>query len=154
MSTVLHNFLCGKGLWITLWTMWKSLKHLRFILAIPINSMAFFCIFGRIMRMVMWIAGHYVYVFISLLLAIIIIVSACIPAFAKSEENKAEKPIATLSLCSCIYVWPIAGHTWIYVHNTSKKPIQVGLYSEKIRPQATVTSSISYNKIDTEVLLP
>ncbi len=67
--------------------------------------------------------------FISLLLAMIMIVSACIPAFAKTEENKAEKPIATLSLCSCIYVWPIAGHTWIYVHNTSKKPIQVGLYT-------------------------
>lgn len=48
-----------------------------------------------------------------------------------ADENlSAEKSenVATLSLCTCIYVWPISGHTWIYVHNNSDEPIQVGHY--------------------------
>lgn len=36
--------------------------------------------------------------------------------------------VATLSLCTCIYVWPISGHTWIYVHNNSDETIRVGHY--------------------------
>ncbi len=36
--------------------------------------------------------------------------------------------VATLSLCSAIYVWPVSGHTWIYVHNNSDEPITVGHY--------------------------
>lgn len=65
---------------------------------------------------------------ICIITAIVIMAISCVPSFAKTAENKTEKPIAKLSLCSCIYVWPIAGHTWIYVENTSKKPIKVGLY--------------------------
>lgn len=45
-----------------------------------------------------------------------------------AEENGEDEVVATLSLCSNIYVWPISGHTWIYVHNNSDEPIQVGLY--------------------------
>ena len=46
----------------------------------------------------------------------------------QTEENNEDEIVATLSLCSNIYVWPISGHTWIYVHNNSDEPIQVGLY--------------------------
>lgn len=46
-----------------------------------------------------------------------------------SEEKTGEnESVATLSICSAIYVWPISGHTWIYVHNNSDEPIQVGHY--------------------------
>ncbi|MBE6772521.1 MAG: hypothetical protein E7547_10320 [Ruminococcaceae bacterium] len=45
-----------------------------------------------------------------------------------AEQNDEDEVVATLSLCSNIYVWPISGHTWIYVHNNSDEPIQVGLY--------------------------
>lgn len=46
----------------------------------------------------------------------------------EEEEATADENIATLSLCTSIYVWPISGHTWIYVHNNSNEPIQVGHY--------------------------
>ncbi len=48
----------------------------------------------------------------------------------KSEEETDNNDgcVATLSLCSAIYVWPISGHTWIYIHNNSDEPIQVGHY--------------------------
>ncbi len=46
-----------------------------------------------------------------------------------TEESDADNGcVATLSICSAIYVWPISGHTWIYVHNNSDEPIQVGHY--------------------------
>lgn len=48
-----------------------------------------------------------------------------------SEEtgvSETDEAVATISLCSNIYVWPISGHTWIYVHNNSDEPIQVGHY--------------------------
>lgn len=49
---------------------------------------------------------------------------------AEKEETVADPnaAVATISLCSVIYVWPISGHTFIYVHNNSDKPIQVGHY--------------------------
>lgn len=43
-------------------------------------------------------------------------------------ESSDDENVATLSICSAIYVWPISGHTWIYVHNNSDEPIQVGHY--------------------------
>ncbi len=45
-----------------------------------------------------------------------------------SEAPNEDEIAATVSLCSCIYVWPISGHTWIYVHNCSDEEIEVGLY--------------------------
>ena len=63
-------------------------------------------------------------------MALVITLSIHIPAFAQEEEPVAEEEIvATLSLCSCIYLWPVSGHTWIYVHNNSDEPIQVGYYT-------------------------
>ncbi len=49
--------------------------------------------------------------------------------FSENEEETAEDgAVATISLCTAIYVWPISGHTWIYVHNNSDEPIKVGHY--------------------------
>ena len=46
-----------------------------------------------------------------------------------SEEiTDGNESVATISLCTAIYVWPISGHTWIYVHNNSDEPIKVGHY--------------------------
>lgn len=86
--------------------------------------------------------------FISVLLALVILAMPCIPAFAQTDEIATEEvtseaiteeatteptvsddgSVATISLCTAIYVWPISGHTWIYVHNNSDEPIQVGHY--------------------------
>lgn len=44
------------------------------------------------------------------------------------ESSGNDGVVATLSLCSAIYVWPVSGHTWIYVHNNSDEPITVGHY--------------------------
>ncbi len=37
--------------------------------------------------------------------------------------------VATFSLMSCMYFYPVSGHTWLYVENISDEPIQVGLYT-------------------------
>ena len=86
--------------------------------------------------------------FVSVLLALVIFAIPCIPAFAQSEEITdnimsdvpaadeeateeevgGDDAVATISLCTAIYVWPISGHTWIYVHNNSDEPIKVGHY--------------------------
>lgn len=65
---------------------------------------------------------------ISVLMAVVILSSTCVVAFAETAEIEEDEKIATLSLCSCVYVWPVSGHTWIYVHNNSDEPIQVGHY--------------------------
>lgn len=62
------------------------------------------------------------------------------------EEDLTEK-VATVSVCSCIYVWPISGHTWIYVHNYSGEPIQVGLY-EVPAGQGVSVGSFSFSVRD------
>lgn len=51
-----------------------------------------------------------------------------LPEESETEEADTDETVATLSVCSAIYVWPISGHTWIYVHNNSDEPIQVGHY--------------------------
>ncbi len=72
---------------------------------------------------------------LSLIMALAIALSTSIASFAstatESDAVKEDDPneiVATLSLCSCIYLFPISGHTWIYVHNNSDEPITVGLY--------------------------
>ena len=74
---------------------------------------------------------------IAVLLAMIMIFSVPSLAFATengeippdvSQETVDDGVVATLSVCSAIYVWPISGHAWIYVHNYSDEPIQVGHY--------------------------
>lgn len=77
--------------------------------------------------------------FISIFMALVILAIPCVSAFAQTEEpvteevvteevSNGDEAVATISLCTAIYVWPISGHTWIYVHNNSDEPIQVGHY--------------------------
>lgn len=69
---------------------------------------------------------------IAFLLAIAIVFSVPCVAFAENdvppESTGNSENIATLSICSAVYVWPISGHAWIYVHNNSDEPIKVGHY--------------------------
>lgn len=65
---------------------------------------------------------------ISALITIVVLALPCASAFAQTVNNEEDEVVATLSLCSCVYVWPVSGHTWIYVHNNSDEPIQVGHY--------------------------
>lgn len=70
---------------------------------------------------------------IAVLLSLIIAFSVTIPALA-TETEIPEEPVengavATISICTAIYVWPISGHAWVYVHNISDEPIQVGHYT-------------------------
>ncbi len=90
----------------------------------------------------------------AVLIALIMAVSVCVPAFAETSEPFDEniqpaedEVIATLSLCSCVYVWPISGHTWIYVHNNSDKPIQVGYY-EVPAGEGVSIGAFSFSVID------
>ncbi len=46
----------------------------------------------------------------------------------EQDSTESDETVATLSLCSAVYVWPISGHAWIYVHNNSDEPIKVGHY--------------------------
>lgn len=46
-----------------------------------------------------------------------------------TEQDDNDGVIATLTLASQVYVWPVSGHTWLYVENLSDEPIQVGLYT-------------------------
>ena len=70
---------------------------------------------------------------IAVLLSLIIAFSVTIPALATETEIPTEpvenEAVATISICTAIYVWPISGHTWVYVHNISDEPIQVGHYT-------------------------
>ena len=63
------------------------------------------------------------------------------------ETNDPNETVATLSLCSNIYVWPISGHTWIYVHNNSDEPIQMGLY-EVLPDQGVSVGAFSFSVND------
>lgn len=72
---------------------------------------------------------------LAVILCVAMLLSVTTFAFASenivSEEtgvSETDEAVATISLCSNIYVWPISGHTWIYVHNNSDEPIQVGHY--------------------------
>ena len=81
----------------------------------------------------------------SVLMAVLMLSAPMTAAFAQEEtalaseettelvltaepESDENETVATVSLCSCIYVWPISGHTWIYVQNNSDEPITVGHY--------------------------
>ncbi len=77
---------------------------------------------------------------IALILVFILMISTYSVAFANDSDEIAlqsaeveasanEEIVARLYLCSTIYVFPIAGHTWIYVENLTDKPMTVGLYT-------------------------
>ncbi len=81
---------------------------------------------------------------ISLLLVVVMLFSFAQVGFA-SELNKEAKAkdneiVATLSLMSCMYFFPVSGHTWLYVENLSDKPIQVGLYTVPVGEGVSIGS--------------
>lgn len=45
-----------------------------------------------------------------------------------AETQESEEIVATMYLCACVYVFPISGHTWIYVENNTDRTLRVGLY--------------------------
>lgn len=72
----------------------------------------------------------------AIILALAIALTAFTVCFAADMDmvpettvSESDDMVATLSICSAIYVWPVSGHTWIYVHNESDEPIQVGHYT-------------------------
>lgn len=82
--------------------------------------------------------------FIAVILAITIMMSFSLVAFAKDEtqsfETNNNETVAKLYLMSCIYFFPISGHTWIYVENLSDEPIQVGLYEVPVGEGVSIGS--------------
>ncbi len=59
------------------------------------------------------------------------------------ESDEPEDPnaiVASFSIMSCIYFWPISGHTWLYVENLSDEPIQVGLYEVPVGEGVSIGS--------------
>lgn len=70
---------------------------------------------------------------LAIILVMVMIFSVSSVAMAKYESEAAasqnsEETVATMYLCSCVYVFPISGHTWIYVENNTNRTIRVGLY--------------------------
>lgn len=71
------------------------------------------------------------------------------PVIPQEPEVEPEIPdnngiVAEVSVCSSMSVPVIAGHTYIYVHNLSDKPIQVGLYEVPVGQGVSVgTFSVS-----------
>lgn len=82
---------------------------------------------------------------LTIILTIAMLISTAATAFAADVPQAADdESIATISLCSNVYVWPISGHTWIYVHNNSDEPIQVGLY-EVLPDQGVSIGAFSFS---------
>lgn len=71
--------------------------------------------------------------FWSLLMAVILAFSLTVSSAAVEQQaaviDNQEKVVARFSLFSTIYLFPVAGHEWIYVENLSDKPLKVGLYT-------------------------
>ena len=60
------------------------------------------------------------------LLSVILILVVAVPAFAAQSGDEI---VARISVCSRVKEVPSLGHTWIYIHNISDEPIQVGAYT-------------------------
>ncbi len=78
------------------------------------------------------------------------------PENNKEPENPDEQPqepeenentiVATATLFAAMYVFPVSGHTWIYVENLTDEPITVGLYEVPVNQGVSVgTFSFSVN---------
>ena len=86
--------------------------------------------------------------FLAVILTLAMLFSFSTAGFAQTEtESVEEETVATLSLCSAIYVWPISGHSWIYVHNNSDEPIQVGHF-EVLPDQGVSIGAFSFSVSD------
>ncbi len=86
---------------------------------------------------------------IAFVLAIVLAFSLTPVAFAgkASSADNSENVVATVSLCSCIYTFPVSGHTWIYVENLSDKIQRVGLYDVPV-DQGVSIGSFSFSVSD------
>lgn len=59
---------------------------------------------------------------------------------ATRSETDSDEIVATVSLLSCMYLFPISGHTWIYVENLSDKKQTVGLYDVPVGQGVSIGS--------------
>ena len=88
---------------------------------------------------------------LSLVLAAVMLFSAaCVTAYADgslTEQEDENEIVATVSICSCIYFFPISGHTWIYVENLSDRVQRVGLYDLPVG-QGVSIGSFSFSVAD------
>ena len=92
---------------------------------------------------------------LSVFLVVAILLSASTVAFAEEDfiadqdalSSVENESVATLSLCSAVYVWPVSGHAWIYVHNNSDEPIQVGHF-EVLPDQGVSVGAFSFSVSD------
>lgn len=62
----------------------------------------------------------------AFLLSLMLIFTVALPAFASGSGDEI---VAEISVCSRVREVPSLGHTWIYIHNISDSPIQVGAYT-------------------------
>lgn len=69
---------------------------------------------------------------LAVFLAVITVFSISAVALANydftPEKQNDDEVVATMYLCACVYVFPVSGHTWIYVENNSDRTLRVGLY--------------------------
>ena len=88
---------------------------------------------------------------LSLVLAAVMLFSAaCVTAYADgslTEQEDENEIVATVSICSCIYFFPISGHTWIYVENLSDRVQRVGIYDLPVG-QGVSIGSFSFSVAD------
>ncbi len=80
--------------------------------------------------------------FLCIFMVLITVFSFSVIGYAENEESTEtdEEIVATFSLMSCIYVFPISGHTWLYIENKSDEPIQVGLYEVPVGEGVSIGS--------------
>ena len=60
------------------------------------------------------------------ILSLALVIAIAVPAFA---ADSGDEIVAAISVCSRDKEVPSFGHTWIYIHNISDEPIQVGAYT-------------------------
>lgn len=80
---------------------------------------------------------------LSAVLVFAILLSCAFPCFAQGEaEPQADenKIVARASILSCMYFFPVSGHTWLYVENLSDEPITVGLYEVPVGQGVSIGS--------------
>ncbi len=79
---------------------------------------------------------------IAFVLAVAMLFSFSVTGLAKqtAQAKADDKIVARVSILSCMYIWPISGHTWFYVENLSDKPIQVGLYEVPVGQGVSIGS--------------
>ncbi len=77
---------------------------------------------------------------ISIVLIVILVFSFTTVGFAKERTENNDEIVASFSIMSCMYFWPVSGHTWLYIENLSDEPIQVGLYTVPVGEGVSIGS--------------